>query len=274
MAQYERGVYEPPSDDIEVFDGGDDDIDEEGSRLPLLIVIALVVLAAFGGVVWLAYTQGVQRGRTDAPRIIAAAPGPDKTAPADGGGATAQYQGLKIYDQPAPPDDQLADEDSAPPPPTQVKPAPELRPQQMPDPAETKTAQAGPPTIATAPPRSLSPPPAPVKAQPAVPKAVATPAPAPVAIATSAPPAPITTGSMMLQIGAYKSADDANAAWKSYEAKHPIAGGYSPDVKQVDLGEKGTWYRLRIGPFDGKAAASAFCQKLTADGAACFLAAP
>ena len=78
----------------------------------------------------------------------------------------------------------------------------------------------------------------------------------------------------MLQIGAYKSADDANTAWKSYEAKHPIAGGYSPDVKQVDLGDKGTWYRLRIGPFDGKAAASAFCDKLKADGAICFPAAP
>ena len=37
-----------------------------------LIVIALVVLASFAGVVWLAYSQGVQRGRQDAPRIVAA----------------------------------------------------------------------------------------------------------------------------------------------------------------------------------------------------------
>ena len=66
MPSFERGVYEPKSDDIRVFDEDEQDLDEEGSRLPLLIVIALLVLAAFGGVVWLAYNQGVQRGRSDA----------------------------------------------------------------------------------------------------------------------------------------------------------------------------------------------------------------
>ena len=35
------------ADDVRVFDGGEDDEDVEGSRLPLLIVIALFVLAAF-----------------------------------------------------------------------------------------------------------------------------------------------------------------------------------------------------------------------------------
>ena len=51
----------------------DDDV--EGSRLPLLIVIALFVLAAFGGVVWMAYTQGVVRGHSEAPKTIVAADG-------------------------------------------------------------------------------------------------------------------------------------------------------------------------------------------------------
>ena len=64
MPQFERRLYEP--DELRVYDGGDDDMEDEGSRLPLLIVIALFVLAAFGGVVWMAYTQGVQRGRGDA----------------------------------------------------------------------------------------------------------------------------------------------------------------------------------------------------------------
>ena len=53
----------------------DDDEDVEGSRLPLLIVIALLVLAAFGGVVWLAYQRGVQQGHAEVPRVIAAEPG-------------------------------------------------------------------------------------------------------------------------------------------------------------------------------------------------------
>ena len=62
MANYDRGVYEP-SDDVRVFDGAEEEDDVEGSRLPLLIVLALLVLAMFAGVVWLAYTQGVARGR-------------------------------------------------------------------------------------------------------------------------------------------------------------------------------------------------------------------
>ena len=63
------------------------------------------------------------------------------------------------------------------------------------------------------------------------------------------PPAqPAAAGGSVLQIGAYKSQADADAAWKTYKAKHAaLLAGYSPDVQQVDLGEKGTWYRLRIG---------------------------
>lgn len=258
MANYDRGVYEPPSDDIRVFDGGEDDIDDEGSRLPLLIVIALLVLAAFAGVVWLAYTQGVQRGRSDAPRIIAASPGPDKTAPENAGGETNPYQGLKIYEQPAPPDEQVADDDSD----TQQAP-PDLRPQQT----EARPPQqaAAQPQPATAPPRTL--------AKPAPQKAPAVPAVAPVA-AAPAPMVHAAAGNMLLQIGSYKSQDEADTAWTTFQKRHPVAGGYSPDVKQVDLGDKGTWYRLRMGPFDSKQAADDFCGKLKADGASCFPAAP
>src|ERR1700742_3007973 len=119
MPSFERGVYEPPNDDIRVFDDDEQDVDEEGSRLPLLIVIALLVLAAFGGVVWLAYSQGVQRGRADAPRMIVAAPGPVKEAAVDN---SAGQHNLKIYQQPAPAEDDTADSESAPPPPTPVEP--------------------------------------------------------------------------------------------------------------------------------------------------------
>src|ERR1700760_4687000 len=112
-----RGTYEPP-DDVHIFDGSEEDDDVEGSRLPLLIVIALMVLAAFAGVVWLAYSQGVQRGRADAPRMIVAAPGPVKEAATD---TPDTSHNLKIYQQPAPADD--AADDSVPPPST-VTPKP------------------------------------------------------------------------------------------------------------------------------------------------------
>jgi cell division septation protein DedD len=90
--------------------------------------------------------------------------------------------------------------------------------------------------------------------------------------APTAHTAPVATGgSYVLQIGAYKSEAEADTAWKTYSSKHGgTLSGYSKDVKQVDLGAKGTWYRLRVGSFADKNAAAALCAKLTAEGGACF----
>jgi cell division protein FtsN len=292
MPSFERGVYEPPNDDIRVFDDDEQDLDEEGSRLPLLIVIALLVLAAFGGVVYLAWSQGVERGRADAPRMIVAAPGPVKEAATDNSGT--QTHNLKIYDQPAPADDS-SDDNTPPPPATVAKPA--SSPVVIsPPPAVTKPASA---VVAPAKPEAAAPKPAPIVEKPAArPVVVAekpAPKPAPVIAKSvapetaSAPPAPLVTapkpvavapktevaassGAYELQIGAYKSQDEADAAWKAYKFKHPSAAGYSEDVHKADLGDKGIWYRLRIGPFSDKAAASNACDKLKADGGACLLA--
>jgi len=295
-----RGTYEPP-DDIHVFDGSEEDDDVEGSRLPLLIVIALFVLAAFGGVVWMAYTQGVARGHNEAPKTIVADANPAKVAPtADQAGGTP-YKGLKIFQQAAPADE-AADHQSAPPPTnpdvnTQETSEPEtgvVTPQSTP-PAETQAANNEPPlsvakSLATPAPKAVTPPlqkatPAPQKVAAVTPKVT----PPPATQATSAPaqlgtkvttntePAPVAHtapaagGAYVLQIGAYKSEAEADAAWKTYSAKHGgTLGGYSKDVKQVDLGAKGTWYRLRVGSFADKNAAAALCAKLTAEGGACF----
>lgn len=281
MPSFERGVYEPKSDDVRVFDEDEQDIDEEGSRLPLLIVIALLVLAAFGGVVWLAYSQGVQRGRADAPRMIVAAPGPVKEAAA---GSTDTPHALKIYQQPAPSEDEMADSDSVPPPPTEVtKPAPAPMAAK---PVEKPAALAPKPTeVAKAPAKPMEKPAAtamkpaltkPAEAKPAVSKAIETAALPPPAVApTASKPAEAAAsagGAYVLQIGSYKSQADADAAWKTFSSKHPMAGGYSENVRKADLGDKGTWYRLRMGSFADKAAATAFCEKLKSDGGNCLVA--
>jgi cell division protein FtsN len=274
MARIEPGLYEP-SDDVRVFDGAEDDYEDEGSRLPLLIVIALLVLAAFAGVVWLAYTQGVQRGRQDIPRVIAAETGPVKTAPSQPGGAANPYKGLKIYNNKAPADAHAA---NAPlpsiitqpgeplfsafgpkhPAPGKAAPAKEAP---APAPAPQKTvAQAAPKPAAAPPP----PKPAPVVTRPA-----------PVAVAKAPPPAPAAapvsaSGAYVAQIASFKSQAEADAGWAAFRRSHAATlGGMSPDIVSVDLGAKGTWFRLRTGSFPDRAAAADFCARLKAEGASC-----
>lgn len=284
MANFER--YEPRPD-RRVFDGGEieeQEDEEEGSRLPLLLVIGLLVVAAFCGVVWLAYTQGVQRGRADAPRMLVAASSPAKATP-DNAGETP-LKNLKIYQQPAPADDE---DTESPQPPTAkaVQPqasapkstAPRKVVQAAPAPAAPVHRTAAPatvsapppaPTVVTHPPRALAPPPAmQAKAEPAP---VIIPAPASVDTEAAPPPKVHAGGSVALQIGAYKSEDEANAAWHSFAHKHPIVGAYPQEIRKADLGDKGVWYRLRLAGFADKGAADAFCDKLKADGGTCFLA--
>jgi cell division protein FtsN len=277
MAHFDRGVY-LPSDDVRVFDGSEDDEDVEGSRLPLLIVLALLVLAMFAGVVWLAYTQGVARGRTETP-VLTAQNGPARNAPQNPGGAEQPYKGFKIYEQPAPPDDDVDTSTTVPAPPAQAA---------APPPATPKPVVLTPaPPVAPLKPAAAKPVAAPIVAKKELPPTVAA---APVGPATAAPrslalvppakPALVppvaaaapAAGGAILQIGAYKSQAEADAAWKTYKAKHAaLLAGATQDVQQADLGDKGTWYRLRIVGFPSKDVASAMCDRLKADGGGCFL---
>jgi hypothetical protein len=322
MPHFERGVYEP-NEDVRVFDGSEDDEDVEGSRLPLLIVLALLVLAMFAGVVWLAYTQGVARGRTETP-VLTAQNGPARIAPQNPGGAEQPYKGFKIYEQPAPPDDKVdtattTAAPAAPVPAAPVAAAPKpvaLAPPPAPVVPPKPVAVAAPKPVAAAPkpaPVAVAPKPqakvaavVPAKVVPPVAAAKPTPAPsvvkkelppvaaatpvaaAPVGPATAAPrslalvpakPAPVAaaapvpaSGGAILQIGAYKSQAEADTAWKTYKSKHAaLLAGATQDVQQADLGDKGTWYRLRIVGFPSKDVASAMCDRLKADGGGCFL---
>lgn len=287
MANYERRSSD--KDEMHVFDGGEDDQESEGSHLPVVIIIAILVLAAFGGVVWLAYNQGVARGRSDVPMHVA---GNDTNA----GGQ------IKVYQQPAgaeegetapapnpmpraqsvspesetpltaetqtPPPQALTPvkPQPAPPPPTVAKPAPAQLAMAKPT-QQTAAATHTPPAVATKPPAQLS---------------ISKPAQGQGATTTYTPAAskPVATlkpstaaGSYALQVGAYKSQDEAMAAWKTYQAKHAaLLAGFSPDVQRADLGPKGVWFRLRVVSFADKTAATALCERLKAENGSCFLA--
>lgn len=295
MANYERD-----KDDVRVFDGGEDD-EAEGSHLPVVIIIAILVLAAFGGVVWLAYNQGVARGRGEIPVQVAAN---------EAGKPAGQ---IKVYQQPAGAEDEESVQTAPANPQTgepAVKPAPApaiVAPPPAP-PVQTaakppvQVAQAVPPALAPVKPQPAKPQPAPQTAtaatKPPAPLGLAHPAPPPAAVqkpltiakqvpaAVTPPPKPVVAvtpkpvetkpaaaGAYLLQIGAYKSQEEAMAAWKAYAGKHAtLLKGFGPDVQRADLGDKGVWYRLRVSSFADKNAAAALCDRLKGENGACFLA--
>ncbi|MGH6878692.1 MAG: SPOR domain-containing protein [Rhizomicrobium sp.] len=273
MANLERDTYEPTN--IHPFDSGEDvESFDEGSRLPLLIVIALIVLAAFAGVVWLAYTQGVERGRADVPRVAAAEP--SKAAPQTP--SSPPYTGLKIYQQPAAAAGDTGSPDTVPPPPTPLAAArapnapPPLRPFAAAETPSSTSTQAIPSVV---PPKPAVPPQAASqRIATQAPAAITTQSPAPAAVRIPSAAAATTAGptGIFLQIGSFKSPAEARQSWTAFKARHEIAAGYQTDIREVDLGAKGTWYRLRLGGFADKQAAAAFCEKLRSDGASCLLA--
>lgn len=73
-----------------------------------------------------------------------------------------------------------------------------------------------------------------------------------------------------VQVGSFKSAANAEAAWTRTGQKQLLAA--TPhQVKQVDLGQRGTWYRLLMVGFKDHGAATTFCDRLRAASAVCLV---
>jgi hypothetical protein len=63
-----------------------------------------------------------------------------------------------------------------------------------------------------------------------------------------------------VQIASVKSEWEAKDEWKRLKRRYPVLlQQLNLSVARADLGEKGIFYRLLIGPFPGKAAANEFC---------------
>ena len=89
--------------------------------------------------------------------------------------------------------------------------------------------------------------PAPVKPAPDK----VTPSPKPVVKTTSIAKATVETPHV-LQIASFRSPDEAGILVRRLEKK-----GYSPYIQQADLGSKGIWYRVFLGPYASKEKAQA-----------------
>jgi cell division protein FtsN len=153
------------------------------------------------------------------------------------------------------------------------------QPQSTPGLMPNVTTAVPPPTITKIPPKPIGSIAAMVAgSQPAVsskPVSVtATALPTPPALRQTTPPVSATekpeVGAYSLQLGSFKSVASAEAAWTDTHQKELLASS-SHRVKQVELGEKGTWYRLLAVGFKDLSAAKALCDQLKAAGNLCLV---
>lgn len=105
--------------------------------------------------------------------------------------------------------------------------------------------------------------------QPASSEPASTPAAQPVA--DSAAPA-IASGTHVVQVAALRSDAEARAMFDKLSAKYgDYLNGKAPDIQRADLGAKGIYYRLRVGPFNSKDAAKNWCAGLKNRGQDCMV---
>lgn len=79
-------------------------------------------------------------------------------------------------------------------------------------------------------------------------------------------------GDWLIQLGALRSAPDAEKEWgRIQRTNHDLLGALKSDVVRVELGEKGVFWRLRAGPLSEQAAKQ-LCSELKTRNQGCILA--
>ncbi|MDY0267959.1 SPOR domain-containing protein [Trichloromonas sp.] len=118
-----------------------------------------------------------------------------------------------------------------------------------------KTVKTDAPTAKAEPHRPLPP----VLAAPEAEKVdVATPAPTVKAEAPPTPlPKPVVQGTFVVQVASFKSLGDANALRDRLGKK-----GYGAYVQEANLGDKGVWQRVMVGPYAGNEAVTQVVERL------------
>jgi len=143
-------------------------------------------------------------------------------------------------------------------------------PAALPQAAPVPVAPPAPAPVAAAPaPQPVAPAPAAIAADPQPVAAIpaAKPKPKPVVAAADAAPQAAAPSKYLVQIGSKQNQTEALATFADMQQKYPsLLANYRPMVQKADLGAKGVWYRLRIGPINDKATASKLCTQLKSQG--------
>ena len=76
-----------------------------------------------------------------------------------------------------------------------------------------------------------------------------------------------------VQFASARSEDGAESEWRKLQGRHSeLLAGMNLRVVRADLGDKGVWYRARIGPFSDRAGAGTLCDSLKKVVVDCFVA--
>lgn len=91
------------------------------------------------------------------------------------------------------------------------------------------------------------------------------------AVQPAAPAA--AAGDFVVQVSSQRSEDAARSAFSGLQRRFPsVLGSQSPDIARADLGSRGVFYRVRVGPMETRVAAADFCQSLKSAGGDCIVA--
>ncbi len=254
-------------DDYTDYDAMDDEEDEGGLSGFSVLMIGLVMFGAFAATTYVFYQKGIKQGERRAgieTPYVAADPEPIKIETADAGTDVEDREVYDVFDgeEPAP----VTVIDEAPEEPVDRNPEDaigELTADLAED-AETLIANLEEEDAAA------------FDAAPAPePEPVAVTEPTPVnAAPAETPPAAnarsAVSGSHVVQVGSFRSNDEALAKWSSLQSSiGAVIGDKSFDIEEADLGDRGVYHRLRVGPFSSSDAANAYCATLKQNGQDC-----
>jgi tetratricopeptide (TPR) repeat protein len=90
----------------------------------------------------------------------------------------------------------------------------------------------------------------------------------------AAAPSSAGGGGYRLQLATSQSEEEAQALYKKVASQNPELASKQPEIEKVDIGNFGTFYSLKIGPFPDKAESLKLCNALKRSGVDCLLATP
>ncbi|GLK55706.1 hypothetical protein JOD31_000625 [Methylopila capsulata] len=140
----------------------------------------------------------------------------------------------------------------------------------VPRPRPAAPAQAAAPRPA-APAQTAARPAAPAQTQqPVAPPQQQVAAVAPRAQVPATAPRPSASGGFVVQVTSQRSEADARAAYAALQRKFPgVLGQYGANIQSANVGDRGTYYRVRVGPFADGGQASTLCNNLRSAGGDC-----